>query len=117
MQVGLWPWELEAKALHGQAKEVCSYAKKKEGKEKEQGNPGAREEVSFHTEPQRWNHAKSGRATHSVRSSALARGWGAAKADMFAVSFHLLSSERFSALLSCYLENIYLPYLVITVSL
>lgn len=60
---GLGSWR--QKLYIGQAKEVCSYAKKKEGKEKEQGNPGAREEVSFHTEPQRWNNAKSGRATHS----------------------------------------------------
>lgn len=43
MQVGLQPRELEAKALHGKAKEVCSYAKKK----KEQGNLRARKVVKL----------------------------------------------------------------------
>lgn len=33
-QVGHGPWQLEAKSLHGQGKEVSSYAKEKERKEK-----------------------------------------------------------------------------------
>lgn len=45
-EVGLQPPELEAKALQDKARIVCSYAKK------EQGNTGAREVVSFHTELQ-----------------------------------------------------------------
>lgn len=68
---------------------------------KEQGNTGAREVVSFHTELQALEQCQ-GRA----------RGRAKAGTSAFFFSFTLSEVECFSALLSCYLENIYLLYLV-----
>lgn len=102
MQVGLQSRELEAKALHGKAKEVCSYAKKKK---KEQGNLRAREAVSFHSALQHWNNATE-RQNNTQHKQQASRGLSNMRPRLMCwlVSFTLSETERFSAFLSCHLE-------------
>lgn len=80
---------------------------------KEQGDLGAREVVSFHTELQHWNNAKK----TAVQHTAWAAHWQGVGRQLeltrLLFSFPLSEMECFSALLGCYLENICLLYLVI----
>lgn len=106
MQVGLQPRELEAKALHGKAKEVCSYAKKEKRKrKKKQGNLGARKVVSFHSELQHWNNATE-RQSNTQHMQHASRGLGNMQLRLkgWLLSLTLSEMERFSAFFSCHLE-------------
>lgn len=98
--------QLEAKALQDTAREVCSYAKKRT---RQLGSKGSGKFSHWATSP----GTLPGRATHSKSSTGASKGAGQAEAGKSAFfSFSLSEVECFSALLSCYSEDIYLLYLV-----